>query len=1204
MQRNPYKKLILRYGFVILVVTALMTFPVFGQTGLGVVKGSVTDTSGAAIPGAQITLTNTETGVVRQSESSAVGLYEIPAVPIGPYKLTVETAGFKKYQGNFQLVAGQVAVVDAVLEVGSVETVVEVTGAAPVINTVDAEVGDVKDAERIRDLPLNGRAITNLFALTPGVEGGGSPRINGMKVGSAEMSLDGISLIDRFGGGMARVQPGLDTIQEFKIDTSGANARNSRPATITLVTKSGTNEFHGAAFWTHRNNAAGLVARRRQDGNTSPKYIRNEFGVSAGGPVIKNKTFWFAAYEGQRTRQASWARTKAPGDMEWNGDFSRAMNTNSEPYTIYNPLTTGPDGTRLPFPNNKIPSNMIHPISQTLRSISVEPNYNLDANPWLEYNFQTYYPRILDINQWTFKGDHIFNDADSLSGRFTYSKRHYAQSGGRYGYPKLGCDNCGGSSRNDAKLYSIFARWNHVFSPTLFNELQASGSRNAKSSGTLADDTDWANKLGFPNPFGATGWPTLYAWGQNPFYYWGGWDADNRKDEMLNGYQLDDNVTWIKGKHSITFGAKIRLERNNVRELQQAQGSNSFSYYWTGNYDPASDWKQYLSGSGFASMLLGTPSYLSNQFNRGYFYFQQWETGLYFNDSWKVTPRLTVNLGLRYDRWSPYKEKYNRLVNVDLNNYANEFAVITPGDTRMEEIPGIPPSVLLSWAARGLSWSTANSRGFPSRLIPSDNNNFGPRISAAYRLTDNWVIRGGYGEYFWTMPLSQILQTSRTNPPLNLRFENDFSWKNGDYYDLKVVPNPDTDYVGVADVPVDGIVHISSKARSMMPWDARRWSDNRMQEWNFTLERQLMKNTSVRFTYLGNHGRDLEQRIAENAVESEWNYQLRTGLPRPTNKDLRRPNPNWSFRAANHSGYSNTHSFQTEVERRFTDDLAFQFFYTFSRVLTTSDAGGFTSGNSSINATNGQFEVPANSQIIGEPNMSFEDRQRLGYTNSSAVPKHRIGYNGLYDLPFGRGKRWGGDVSKGLNQLIGGWQIAFIGSWRSGYWRSVSSGRYLFGDPRLDADQRLEMNIFGRHQRLWFAGDFDPTRATGVDQSALQQLVPADRSQRTVRPLGDDFSNRLPMTLADGTVRLTSMGDNVNWNARNFFMGPGAWNLDFSIFKNFIITETMRLRLTGDFFNALNHPNDNNPNSSTGLQDLSVQSNAARIIQLSARFEW
>src|SRR5690348_13525639 len=285
---------------------ALAAVPAAAQSGLGIVRGTVQDSSKAVIPNAKVTLTDAETGVSRSAETNTVGIYYFGNVAIGPQKLVVESGGFKKWEGTLMVQAGQTVVIDPVMEVGSLESTVEVTGAAPIVTTQGAEVNDVKDALRIHNLPLNGRAITNLFDLTPGVEGGGNPRVNGMKVGSTEMLLDGISYVDRFGGGISRVQPGLDTIQEFRIETAGSGAQYSRPATVDLVTRSGTNELHGALFETFRNNAAGLRARQRQDLQVDPvtgqfvqaKLIRNEYGGWVGGPVWipklyngKNKTF-------------------------------------------------------------------------------------------------------------------------------------------------------------------------------------------------------------------------------------------------------------------------------------------------------------------------------------------------------------------------------------------------------------------------------------------------------------------------------------------------------------------------------------------------------------------------------------------------------------------------------------------------------------------------------------------------------------------------------------------------------------------------------------------------------------------------------------------------------------------------------------------------------------------------------------------------
>jgi hypothetical protein len=383
----------------------------------------------------------------------------------------------------------------------------------------------------------------------------------------------------------------------------------------------------------------------------------------------------------------------------------------------------------------------------------------------------------------------------------------------------------------------------------------------------------------------------------------------------------------------------------------------------------------------------------------------------------------------------------------------------------------------------------------------------------------------------------------------------------------------------------------------MFIFDPHNWADDRMQQWTFNIERELMRNTSLRLSYIGTHGSNLEQLEAFNTPEAQWNYQTRTGLAAPVNRDLRRPNPNWNGTISSHIGYSNSHSFQAQVQRRFSSGLSFQWWYTYDHALTTSDEDGYNDGA-------GGLTVPAANDILGEPNLSVNQRLKLVYTNSKGVPPHTMSWNGIYELPFGHGKRFASHINRGLNEVVGGWQLAYVGTWRSGYWLSVNNSDWLFGNPALDPSQRLTMNIFGHTQELYFRGDFDPTQATNVNLTKLENLVPADRSQRVLRPLGAAFDNKLPFLLANGTVRTTSVADLFSPNSNYFFLGPRAWNEDFSVFKYFDITEKTRLRITSDFFNLFNHPNDVNPNSTTGLVNLSVQANDPRIIQFSARIEF
>jgi len=1179
-----------------LVGILIVPTPLLGQGGNGVIRGVVRDANQAVVPGAAVTATNDLTNVTHKTQTNEVGIYYLGGVPRGSYTLTTELTGFKKWSSKLELQVGQTAVVDVALELGNVETVVEVVGAAAPITTESAEVSDVKDYQRIRQLPLNGRDVANLFNLTPGVESvQGSARVNGLKVGSLEITQDGASVVDRFGGGIARLRPGLDSVQEFRIETIGSSAQYSRPATVTLVTRSGTNEFHGSVFETHRNNAWGLRARQRQDGETSAKLIRNEYGASAGGRIIRDKTFFFGAYEANKQRQTSFNGTsqqRVPTDAIWAGDFSGLVDTNGNKYTIYDPLTTDANGVRQPFPNNRIPENRISPFFKKLQTLTAKPTNS--TNPFQGPNIERFYPIKGDQDSYTGKVDHKFTDKDNLSVRYTRSYRLAGTLGGVYGNPVDGLEDAFGSRRSITKINTTAIQYNHIFSPTFLNELVASSHRSSHQQGTRADDTNWPDALGFPNPFGATGWPTFYSDDIAGEAYFD-WDGDNRGDQKLTSHVAEDNLTWIKGKHSLKFGGKVRFEYDNIRELQQAQGSHDFSPNWTALYDPINDDRAPYTGSGAAEMALGLFSVIRNNYNRGYYYFEQQEIGLYVHDNWKVTPRLTLDLGVRWDNWRPYQEKYNRLVNVDIDNFANRFEVVTPKNVRIEDMPGIPGGVLDAYRRRGLTWRTADEAGLPANLYAADNNNFGPRLGAAFRLTDKTVLRGGYGEYFWTMPLSQILQGSRTNPPLNLRYVNNFTNPTGTdpLYALKNRP-ADNVFVGKAAIDLS-TGSVAPGAQSFRAQDPRGWKDGRAQSWHVTLEREVLPNTALRLSYIGDHGSDLEQKLSLNS-QVEYTYVARTKLAPPGNRDLMRVNPNWNFDGTTtRTGYSNTNSGQVELERRYSNGLAFQVFYTFTRSLTTSDSGGFTSGGGNINATNGEGSIPENINLFGEPGLSYDDRLRLLYYNSTNVPAHRFRYNGIFDLPFGNGKRFGGDLTGPLNQILGGWQVATIGEWRGGLWGSVDGSRFLQGDPTLSPDQRTIITFQGKPQRIWFKGDFSAT--------------PDDRSQRVLRPLGSDFSNRLPLLLANGTTRLTPVANIVNPNARAFYMGPGAWNTDFSLFKNFKIKESMNARFTADFFNVFNHPLDVGPgqngfNTTLGLQDLSQQPNEPRIIQFSLRFDF
>ena len=1209
------------------------------QTGVGTVTGTVTDLTQAIVPKANVTLTNVGTGVVTKGQSSDVGIYYFGAVPIGEYKIEVAKQGFEEWVGTFTLSVAQNAVVNPSLKVGSGKTVVEVTGAAAPIETQSGAVGDVKESNQIRDLPLNGRQVGLLFNLTPGVESGaGGARVNGMKVGALDINLDGVTMVDRFGGGMTRVQPGIETVQEFRVETVGSDAKFDQPSTVVMASRSGTNQIHGAGYEYLRDNSVIGATRLRTDpttGFTEPLLIRNEFGGYISGPVYiphlydgRNKSFWFFDDEGLRSRQRAGVQQPwVPTAAMWQGDLSNLVDSSNPcsispscplgytPVTIYNPNTTNPTTfARTPFANNQIPG----PYNQTavaLKALTALPCCGSAANnnPFFAPDFTATYPDITSNESYTAKWDQNLSDKDRLSVRYTRSTSNSAVEGGNYANP-INDQSGMGTSADNFQSTNVAVNYTRAISPNWLNELLVGVLRQPNHNGTLADFTNWDQKLNTPDPFGVTGWPTMYTSEVSGMYM--GWDSDNNHKQHLTSETIEDNVTWTHSKHTVQFGFRGRKEQNNIEELQQAQGNIGWSPAYTTLFDPANLSAYPDTGSGFAEMLLGTFNYDDNELNRGFFYFRQTQIAGYANDKIKVSPRLTLNLGLRWDYWTPYSEARNRLV----LPYQPEqgFQVLTPGNVAMTSL-GVPASALAAWSGVGLTWQTANAAGYPSALFSQVRHDFGPRIGVAYQLNHNTVIRGSYGIYYVPEPLSLLLQSMRTNPPINLNYTNNARLNpnvpggvSGPYYDLYpyVVTPASTDYLSPSSVSLTSGALAPPEGNGATTWDGQHWNDSRDQTWNVTIEHELPYHTGMRVSYIGTYGGNLAQQYAQDDSEPNYNYAVRTGLLPPGDSNQLRPVPQWQLYAINHTGYSRDHSFQAELHRTFANGVAFQAFYTFTRQMNTIDPSGFSDGNTTVNGGGGSgllggsggATVPENYEILGEPNLTYKQRERLTYFNSTTIPPHHVTLNGIYDLPFGKGKYFGHNVSTPLNYVIGGWQVATIYTWNSGLWMGLSPNLVQPGSVRIPANRRATLNVpslSSDNYRQWFAGDFNTANATQVQGTLVNQVA------RLAGPnCSGQYVGQLAVNLANDTCYNAPFSGFYNPAPRDNIIGPGAWNDDLSLYKHFKIGEKVDLRFAADFFNLTNHPNDVAPNPTNGLQDLSQQStalNTSRQIQLSLR---
>src|SRR5574340_639174 len=661
-----------RFGSRFLCGAALLLIlaaPCHPQASTGVVSGTVRDQSGAVIPTARVSLTNTATGIESKSTANEVGLYMFPGVVPGPHKLVTESPGLQRFEATLTVQVQQSAVIDVTLNVSQTLTEVSVGDVTPLVTVDNPTLGHVLERQRIDQLPINGRDVNSLLVTVPGMEGS---RAYGLQTGSHEMVLDGATLMDRLWGGNIRRPPGLDTIQEFKVENNNSSAKFTRPTTIILSTRSGTNDFHGTAFETNRNNAYGKARGRTDFYEHAPTLIRNEFGASAGGPVIlpriyngRNRTFFFGSYEGYRlVNPTTWAMTVPTREMR-NGDFRGLVDQQGRQTRIYDPWTTNTttwERQLLTYRGqaNTIDPARMSPLAKYLYGITPLPTMP-DVNPLYDDNWWGTAPQW--SRQWTVttRLDHRFSDKDSFYGRYTQGDlNQFTQD---WNGPML--DGVAGSVTRAAPNKSLALSWVRTFAPTFFNEVVASAAREKWWKGTGQPGVKYSDKLGLPNPFGAVGWPGIYDSGLDDLF----WETDNTQASPFAYFIFDDNATKIRGTHELQFGFHFRYDQlNTLPDQQQTQGNHSFASAYTTLYDPTSSRTNPLAtpltGSNAANMFLGLMNY-SNNFNRGYFYMRSREYALYLQDNWKVTSRLTLNLGLRWEFWPANREKNNILTSFD-----------------------------------------------------------------------------------------------------------------------------------------------------------------------------------------------------------------------------------------------------------------------------------------------------------------------------------------------------------------------------------------------------------------------------------------------------------------------------------------------------------------------------------------------------------
>jgi hypothetical protein len=1220
----------------VVIVAMAITSCAWSQASTGTVGGTARDQSGAVIANTQVALTNTATDVNSTTRTNESGLYLFPGVNPGGYRLVIEVPGMQKYEVAFTVLVAQSVVIDPVLGVAQSATTVQVADVTPVVDVDNPTLHNEMDHARIEQLPVNQRMLMNLTQIVPGEEGSKGSRSFGLPAQAQEWIVDGAVVTDRrYSMSLFSQSPGLGAVDEFTLDTGAVSARYSRPSNVIVSTKSGTNQLHGTAYETLLNNDIALARSRTDFYTKTPQLVRNEFGFNVGGPVAipklydgRNRTFWFFNWEGLKSRSATSTGYNVPTAAMRNGDFSGLTDAQGRLQVLYDPWTTGPAPTyqRIPFPNNQIPMNRQSPLAKYLFGITPLPSNN--ANPLVAVNYFGL-TKPGDSNTWSLSTrlDHQFSERDHVYVRLGYMNDPHVQSNTTGSTGPMFLNQVAGWKFVLNQEESAATSWVHIISPSLFNELTAAVRyrRGGGSTGTSTSlSTNWFTQLGMPNPLGVNDWPQFTSTGLGNYNLTA--PGTDRGNETY--YTLDDNVTKIHGRHELLFGGHAR--KDFIDTLPNTAGRSSFTFdtLATALYDPASSPSNPVAvpqtGQNIANLFLGVSTY-QESLVRSWYYMRSGEGALYIQDNFKVTPRLTLNLGIRWEAWLPLSEKNDTITGFDQANHA-----IVLG-TSMNTLYGLgltEPSVVSTYQGLGLKFESAQTAGLPNNLIYGQYKNFGPRLGFAYRAIGGakpLVVRGGYSLSYFNMDYSWVSNLSG-DAPFSATFSNNpnnaaLSPDGVPNYLLRSVPT----YVdGVNSTTALGLNQpqgITRGSASVTYFDPNL-PTARLHSWNLTLEKELMPSTAARVRYVGSHAADLPELYSYNQATPSYIWYATTGQPLPTGDYANvaiRPYDQQvlgTVQQYRNTGYTNNESMAFELERRYNKGYAFQLSYVVTNALGTG------SGVSTVPGVN-QF-------MPGAVPTDYDQLNRfLNYGRDTSIPKHRVRWNFLIDLPVGRGKLLGRNMGKALDMVAGGWQLAGIGSLWSNYFslptsnwnftgvpvqiygykypiQNCTSGScipgYLYWNGYIPADLINSHDAHG-----------NPNGYEGVPanyQPAVTPLIPWGATALPANaPAGTNVSqywdtSTVWVPLKNGTVQRLTYNNGLNPWRNQYMPGVRQWSQDASLFKVIPIHESVRMRFAADFFNVFNHPDNPNTIGGDGFLNTQASGISPRVLQLSLRLDW
>jgi len=1219
----------LKYLFAI----CLLPLAALAQSGAGSIKGTVMDSTDAAIPGASVKVVNKSTGVAFDTTANNSGLYNVPGLFAGTYSVTFSAAGMKKYQTNIDLQDAQNAVLNPKLTPGDVAEQVTVAGDTLQLATYDSgTVSTQLDFKRIDQLPQNGRNLLGLAQNTvPGLEGGGT-RANGLMQEGMEYSQDGAPMTNRnFGGESNTAQailPDPDSIQEAKFETLNSSAQFATPATVILTTKSGTNAIHGSLFETARNNAIGIAKARQNPANFSaPPLIRNEFGGTVGGPIYipkvydgRNKSFFFVAFERFSLRQSSNELVTVPTVAMRNGDYSNLVNGAGILQVLYDPNTTQA-GTlqRTPFPNNQIPITRESPLAKTLYAATPLPT-SAD-NPLVSSNFNAINQTKQTVPNFTTRLDHVFNQNNRMYFRFTDIEQ---QQEALRNYPSNSPANiaggglpAGATGFQDIPVQTISGAlgYSHVFSPTFFSETILSQQwMRMYVQGNQASLANYEQQLGLPNNFGQNGFPAI---GSNLTMPYGGSQWYYGMSQIIS--TLDQNFTKVAGKHQLAFGGRYRHERFGYLS-DRSPDTIAFSNQATAIYDPttgANYGAKPNTGFADADFFLGAADSYSQNKNAPFGHSREQEFDFYVQDTWRVARHLTINAGLRWEMHpAPHADQGN-FVTFDIKNNA---LVLPKPLTDYIQNGYTTQAIVTNLQNLGVKFETPAQGGLPSGGIANSMANFSPRLGFAYTF-GNWgtVLRGGYGEYIYPVPIRNSVRYLTADYPFTAGYSQSYV---SAAYAPDGLPNgllrgPQTVVAGLNSANVVN----SNSTTALLPGVtlgetlAANYPPAKVRDANLTLEQPFRDGSVLRISYVYTHGSNLDQNYQYNNAPSTYVWETVTGTTPPTGtyaSTATRPydQTTWGNNVISEkTGWSNDSALQINYQRPSKKGLAYQIFYVYSRAFRL---GGNTFRDNVLypaaNFAPGVLPAGLDTGTLLNPSQALNRYEN--YKVDTGIPEHHLTFNGIYELPFGKGKKFLGNSNRLLDALVGGFQIAYTGQVVSQSFQ-VASGNWGATSQVVNYGSSVPINDCTsgvcHPSYLWFNGYISPTvinaaknGITGIPSSYVPYLAPLNNT-----PGVSNFgNNNVNVTLKNGSVVSTAYSPGpagANPFSQTVLMGPYNFNADISIFKVFNVTERIKFRLNMDAFNAFNIQGRVNPNTTSGVESLQTSYWTPRQIQLSAR---